>query len=60
MEYAVADREFQAAGVATWVMTPSSSSTPRANPAGLASQSPVLRCQGCSGVEKAVLATTTP
>ena len=51
---------FRPRGVATWVMTPSSSSTPRANPAGLASRSPVLRCQGCSDVEKAILATTTP
>ena len=25
-----------------------------------ASPSQVLRCQGCSGVEKAILATTTP
>jgi hypothetical protein len=25
-----------------------------------ASRSQVLRCQGCSGVEKAILATTTP
>jgi hypothetical protein len=53
-------RIFRPRGVATWVMTPSSSSTPRANPAGLASRSPVLRCQGCSDVEEAILATTTP
>ena len=51
---------FRPQGVATRVMTPGSSFTPRANPAGLASRSPVLRCQGCSDVEKAILATTTP
>ena len=51
---------FRPRRVATWVMTPSWSSTPRANPAGLASRSPALRCLGCSDVEEAILATTTP
>jgi hypothetical protein len=53
-------RSLRPRGVATWVMTPGSSSTPRANPPGPASGSPVLRCLGCSDVEEAILATTTP
>jgi 8-oxo-dGTP pyrophosphatase MutT (NUDIX family) len=53
-------RSIRPRGAANWVMTPGSSSMPRANPAGLASRSSVFRCQGCSDVEKAILATTTP